>query len=232
MIREEALEKIRKCLELSASDNENESQSAILMAQRLMIKYGIANSDIKEKAEVKKVKTITVIYDKARIMWYEKLLGNILADNFRCVFYQSGNRQNGKCCQFMGLEEDVEIVQEVYDFSLKSMKNSCNAKIKELKINESKNNKTTSPFKNEYYRGFLDGLNKAFKKQVSEEGWGLVLVKDALVVKEEEKLGLKCKKATGIPPMFARSKKLYNEGYNEGNSFGTSFNNGNSLTGE
>ena len=44
MDREAALEKIRKCLALSESPNENEARTALLMARRLMAEYKIGSS--------------------------------------------------------------------------------------------------------------------------------------------------------------------------------------------
>lgn len=230
MTKDEALDKVKKCLQLSSSSNENEAKDAILMAQKLMIKYGITRNEANRPD--KKVKSIAVIYNKARIMWYEKLLGSLLANNFKCVFYSSGDRKNGKSCFFMGLEEDVEIVQEVYYFALNFMKKIYEKKIKNTLERSNNSNNTLSSFKNEYYRGFLDGLDKSFKDQIKEEGWGLVLVKDVLVLNEEKKLNLVVRKSSGIPPKFSDTKVIYNKGYDDGNNFGKSFNDGNSLTTE
>ncbi len=45
-MKQRALEKIAKCLELGNSSNVNEAAQAIRMAQRLMLKYGLEQSDI------------------------------------------------------------------------------------------------------------------------------------------------------------------------------------------
>lgn len=220
MTRKEALEKIKKCLSLSDSENLNESQSAMLMAQRLMLKYSISHNSLNEKEiEIKRVKNITIIFGKKRLMWYEKALGNIVGENFKVVSYSSGGRENGKSLHLMGLEEDVEIAQEVFSFALDSMKELGNRYIKTYNIPSS----SRSNYRNDFYRGYISGLDSAFKRQVTEEGWGLVLVKDAIVIKEEENLGLRSVKSYGIPPKFAGSKKAYNEGYTEGEKLGAGY---------
>jgi hypothetical protein len=51
MTKEQAMEKIQKLLRLANSQNENEAQSAMLMAQKLMAQYKIELSQV-EDAEV------------------------------------------------------------------------------------------------------------------------------------------------------------------------------------
>lgn len=227
MTKDEALKKIKQCLALAESDNIHEAQSALLMAQKLMIKYRITEDEATKEEDIEKlVKTISIISNKARLMWYETSLASIIADNFKVVSYSSGSRERGKNLNYMGLEEDVEIAQEVFAFALERMKKIANKKVKDI---ESKDNKYKSSFRNDFYRGFIDGLDKAFKEQVEKNSWGLILVVDAVVLKEVNKLNLKKVKKTGIPPKFSNDKKLYNEGYKDGKNFGDSFNSGNSL---
>lgn len=232
MTKEDALKKIKYALALSESNNINEAQSAMLFAQKLMVKYCISESDLsehEEKQAMKKIRTISIVQDKARLMWYEKQLAQVIATNFKVVCYSSGSRTASKKINYMGLEEDVEIAQEVFAFAFNRMTTFADNEVKRI---ESKERSYKSSFKNDFYRGFIDGLDKAFKQQVETNDWGLVLVLDSLVVKEREKLNLVTKKPTGIPPKFSNDKSLYNEGYRHGNDFGTAFNNGNSLDGE
>lgn len=237
MDKEKTLRKIKSCLALSESSNIEEANSALLKAQELMIKYRISEDDVKnfDKEKInKRVSVITVITETNRIFWYVKDLGSVIAENFKVVAFSSGNREMGKSFKFMGLEEDVEIAQEVFSFALEKMKELADKETKSIELqNEDDKKVYKSSSKNDFYRGFIDGLNKAFKDQVNENDWGLVLVKDELVIKAMEKLNLKSvKKANGIPPKFSNNKNLYNEGYKHGNNFGTSFNNGNSIEGD
>lgn len=238
MDKEKTLRKIKSCLALSESSNIEEANSALLKAQELMIKYRISEDEIKnfEKEKIsKRVSVITVITETNRIFWYVKDLGSIIAENFKVVAFSSGNRDTGKSFKFMGLEEDVEIAQEVFSFALEKMKELADKETKSIEIQNDNEDKKIykSSSKNDFYRGFIDGLNKAFRDQVDENGWGLVLVKDELVIKAMERLNLKSvKRNTGIPPKFSNNKNLYNEGYKHGNDFGSSFNNGNSIEGD
>lgn len=218
MKKNEVLEKIRKCLALAESDNEHESQSAMLRAQKLMIKYHIKKHEIEntKQEEVKNVKTVTVIYKVKRIMWYESYLANIIDKNFRIVAFASGNRDTGRSLKFLGLSEDVEVAIEVFDFAKKSMLHLANLYLLKNDIPKEKKSK----IKNDYFNGFLVGLDYAFNNQVEENGWGLILVKDAIVLQEANKLNLKIKKKTGIPPKFDGDTKAYNEGYKDGKRIG------------
>ena len=227
LTKNEAVKKIKKCLALSESNNNpEEAQSALLMAQKLMAKYYIDKNDIDNHEDDKIATKFSVVSNKSRLMWYESSLATVIANNFRCISYSTGNRSRGKEIIFLGLEEDVEIAQEVFIFALKKMKKLAEQKIKEIDSNDKK---YKSSFKNDFYRGFIDGLDRGFKEQVEQNSWEMVLVIDSLVLKEAESLNLKKVKPKGIPPKFSNNKKLYNEGYKNGKDFGSSFNDGTSL---
>lgn len=224
MTRKEALDKIKKCLSLSESQNVHEAESALLRAQTLMIKYNISEDKVK-KYEGKKnlekfVKSVNVIYGKKRIMWYETMLAGIVGENFRVVYYQSGNRDTGRRLVFMGLSEDIEVAIEVFDFAKQAM-----IKFSDEYLNTNTNipKSNRSNIRNDFYRGFISGIDYAFKKQVEENNWGLILKLDELVVKEMNNLNLTQKKKTGILPKFANSTKAYNEGYEKGVLMGEAY---------
>ena len=223
MKREEALEKIKKCLALSESDNESEAESAMLTAQKLMIKYHInqkhLNKNISKEEQIKNVKTVTVIYNKKRIMWYESYLGNIIDKNFRVVVYLSGNREKGRSLKFLGLSEDIEVAIEVFDFAKKAMLKLCKKYLTKNKVPKEKQ----SRIRNDYYNGFLTGLDAAFQAQVTKNNWGLILVKDEIVLQEATSLNLKHKKKTGIPPKFDNDTSAYSKGYKDGEKVGNDY---------
>lgn len=89
---------------------EKESQSAFLMAQRLMIQYDIDKADVLEEGEEAEPigeESVTV-YKK--LFWWERTLGQIIAKNFRVkMFYNSKRKMviNAKSRKwyFMGLEK-------------------------------------------------------------------------------------------------------------------------------
>ena len=90
------LEKISKALRLGNNNtNENEAQSAILAAQRLMAKYHVSEEDVNEFLNENEKQDEQVIEENAdnemnNDKWKRRLMITI-AKNFRCdVFYRGG----------------------------------------------------------------------------------------------------------------------------------------------
>lgn len=227
--QEELIEKIKKLLALSSSSNENEAMLAMQKAQELMVKYSINRGDIDaSEVEDKKVVTEIVIANKGRIMWYESDLARIVSDNFRCVYFTrgiKGNRCRNLC--FMGLETDVEICKWVFNYALNQMKKLGNNAVKTYTPNDFEIIYHMEPkpakIRNDFYTGFTRGLKKAFKEQIEKNNWGLILVKDALVEKEEENLHIKIVRPSGIRPMFGGDNRIINKGFTEGYNTGKNY---------
>lgn len=89
MEKDKIINKIQKLLALASSKNENEAQTAMLMAQKLMAIHniemsqvetvGVDNNVIEEQADVKSHKT----------KW-KRWLANVIAINFRCETFLRG----------------------------------------------------------------------------------------------------------------------------------------------
>ncbi len=80
-----------------ANDNKSdeESQSAFLLAQKLMIKHDISSGEITERcAEQEIVKGQATAYK--RLFWWERSLARIIADNFKVEFYYNNKRFDGE----------------------------------------------------------------------------------------------------------------------------------------
>lgn len=80
--------KVRKALALARNNSsEHESQTAMLMAQKIMAQYGLTMQDVVEKIPQEK----KVIHGEAtnygRNQWWKKTLSAIIAENFRCFSY-------------------------------------------------------------------------------------------------------------------------------------------------
>jgi hypothetical protein len=98
---ERILEKVRKCLALSASDNAGESEAALRQARKLMEKHGITEGQVK-LSEVKSVQAGKVPAAKDRA---SRLLA-IVAAAFSCQALR--NRQDG-VFEFIGKGADPDI---------------------------------------------------------------------------------------------------------------------------
>ena len=220
--REKLLNKITNLLKLSENNsNENEAQSALLKAQEIMAKYNIEQQELGIKEENKKIMKKKIIENKGRIMWYEYSLASIISKNFRCTYYSSRNKgKYNASITILGLEEDVLICSYLFDFAINMLKKFGKEYIK----NNSNENTNNTSLKNVYYNGFIKGLDKSFKEQVEQNNWGLVLVKDALVIQEESKLNIKSIKTSGIKPLYENNNGAFNSGFSDGYNTGKNYN--------
>lgn len=170
------LDKISKALRLSENNsNENEAQSAILAAQRLMAKYKISEEDINDFLNENEKQDNQVIEEHAENetnndKWKRRLMVTI-AKNFRCDVYY----HNGKLV-IVGAKEDILISKRVYLYAkqaiLNSFKNFFNENYEPYAINSSIRNKC----KREYALGFIKGLSEKFEKQKANSELALVVV--------------------------------------------------------
>lgn len=176
---EDVIYKIQRLLALSKSSNENEAQNAMMMAQRLLIKYKLSIKDVEQykKEFIKVDENRTGI--KFRGSNWKANLARVIADNFGCyLFYRTG-RTHEIC--FYGKEEDVIICNIMLEYAIKSININGDKLIKKLK--QDKRRKHFNGIKNDYALGFVRGLDERFKEQLkSNEEWALVLVKDQVVI--------------------------------------------------
>ena len=98
MSNEKLIEKIKNLIQL-ANDNpsDEEGQTALLLAQKLMLKNDIALAEVEQFNEPEKFETSSAIGKEAsRILWWEKELGYTLAANFRCFCINQRDRSSRK----------------------------------------------------------------------------------------------------------------------------------------
>jgi len=76
---------------------------------------------------------------------------------------------------------------------------------------------TSKGLKNDYLIGFLSGLKDKFKEQVASKGYALVLVKDALVIREVDKKHLR--KGASSRVVMDHSSDARDTGYRDGRAF-------------
>jgi hypothetical protein len=220
--KENIVNKIRQCMELSKkAGTSEESQGALLKAQELMVKYNISLDGIKEAETKMEVKEIVdeEFTPRKRNRWWVKSLAYVIAKNFKCTSYIK-SFSNANCVCMIGLKEDVDIAREVFNYAGLEIE-KFSKEYTDTKCNNSYffNDKSyKSGVKNDYINGYIDGLNTKFEAQVEENGWGLVLVQDALVVKAVEDKGLK--KLRNAPVNNSNDGGAYRKGYQDGKSFG------------
>ena len=203
---EKIIKKIKNLMEL-AQDNpsDEEGQSALLMAQKLMLKHDIHLAQVEAHDEPEKFETGEAIGRSASVLrWWEKDMSIVISTNFRCYVVQERDRRTGTSyIIFFGENKDAEMAAKVYDAALMYLR----YRIKRLP--------DKSPaYKNSYIRGFILSLSNRFKKQVEEYGLRVLPKKEVLadMHKRFQNLG----KAKTERPEHDFNKEAFEEGKNHG----------------
>ena len=169
---EKIIKKIKNLMEL-AQDNpsDEEGQSALLMAQKLMLKHDIHLAQVEAHDEPEKFETGKAIGRSASALrWWEKDMSVVISTNFRCYVIQERNRiTETSYLIFFGEKKDAEMAAKVYDAALIYLR----YRIDRLP--------DKSPaYKNSYIQGFILSLGKRFEKQVEEYGLMVMPKKEVL----------------------------------------------------
>ena len=212
--QETILSKIKKLLALAENNSSaDESQNSFLKAQMLLLKHGLTMNDVAE-SDISNTKNVlnTSIDESSRMAWWKKSLASIISNNFRCKSFTSFRTANTRIC-IIGLEEDVNIATEIYNCAVRTIEYQS-----KMYVKLNKKNGKSAGLKNDFIIGWLKGLEDKFKKQVeSVKEYGLILVKDALVVAEIDKMKLRTGQRSKITAN--RDADARNAGYKSGNSF-------------
>lgn len=190
MTQEKVIDKIRKLLALATSSNENEAQSAMLMAQKLMAQHNIEMSQVEDAPIDHEVIEEEADKKRHRTKW-KRSLADVCANNFNCDIFFRGHGSYATI--FVGKKESIEICKTVYNAAVmfidKEFSKYWNEEGKWLPwLNGTLRERNLSDsiiMKDSYARGFIRRLREKFEEQkvkAEKEGWGLVLVKDADVV--------------------------------------------------
>lgn len=217
----EVKNKIKKLLALSEDNpSDAEGYAAFQKAQELMAKYKLDKSDISEEEQKKCIRrTTTLHYGTRSSDHYLNELANIIANNFCCINYITTKRgYKTHYINFMGMEEDVDIAEEVIHTANAAIIRGYNKVYHDLCRQYHMDYmpaKYFNPAKTGYIDGYLDGLKDAFESQREKnQEWGLVLVAPQ---EAQDFLGGLNKKNFSRQVFVDRS--YYNDGYNDGNNF-------------
>ena len=189
-VNESIVKKIKGLLAI-ANDNKNdeESQSAFLLAQKLMLKHNISVSTVEANNEKSSIEEGQVTAYK-KLFWWERKLAIIISKNFMVKNFVNtkklkNEKQRKSALMFLGFEKDVELAKEMYILAYDALKLYSSRFAEEYYQYETERlHKTTMRVKSSYMRGFLEGLEDKFKDQVEQmqQEHGLML----LVPKEVE----------------------------------------------
>jgi hypothetical protein len=215
---EKIIRKIQKALALAKdTKSDGETQAAMLAVQRMLANHNLSMQDVESYGSPaeKKTKEERVTELSGRIPWWHKKLAYVISDNFKCKYFMVRYGSYNGAIVFFGLEEDVAIAKEVYQYAKEMIDKLAKSYVGKLY----RQGESTKGVRNIYIEGFLRGLQDKFKEQIEKNNWGLVLVTDALVVQEYEAMNMRTVKSTGIQPKFSNNSEAYNEGKKQGENF-------------
>ena len=117
------ISKVQNLLELAYdAPNDEEGQTALLMAQKLMVKHNLSISDIKTSQKNDNIRE-TVGHWEYRLPWWQEKLAAILGPNFRCRTIWERKRKEGVTqISFFGYHSDAELCSKVYEGAILYLK--------------------------------------------------------------------------------------------------------------
>lgn len=214
-MKDDMILKIKKLLALSKSSNEHESQNAMIMAQKLLIKHKISMNEV----DSYDIETFNILEKGTSIKFrgssWKSNLGQVIANNFSCYLFYRTKRTHEII--FYGKEEDIIICNIMLEYAIKCINLNADKLIKRLKTD--KRRKHFKGIKNDYAIGFINGLDERFKEQLkSNKEWGLVIVKDPKVVEsyKEYSQGFV---AIEVHSKFDKNIKAFEIGKKDGKEF-------------
>ena len=131
MTRDQAIERIKKCMALSSSSNEHEASAALRQAQALMRKHGIGAADV-DASYVSE--SSAKAGAGARIPTHLCVLGKVVGDAFAChpiVVHVSGI--SGGEMRFFGVDPKPEIAAYVFTVLRRKLERNRTAYVATLK---------------------------------------------------------------------------------------------------
>lgn len=164
------INKIKKLLRLSKSDNIGEANNALRLAQKLMAENGIF---IKETEELDKEQSAMskIIEEKTRgLSAHRRRLATALAKEFKVRILLAGGL-SGRL-EVVGLEEDIDIFIEVFEWTYLVFKKLCKQYLENRKkeLGRLWNRSISLRMQNDYFEGFVNGVILSLKQNCKEHG--------------------------------------------------------------
>lgn len=212
------IERIKKCLQLAGNNSsQNEVESALKMAQRLALKVGVNLDEIEidtnHKRGIEFTKGVVDQTTKNVPMWRYTLC-KIIAENFRCDVVQMKSYK-GSNIVIIGDVNDVEVVKDVFTYCENAYLDLSKRFINELKTERKLDRSMTIRYKNDYFRGFKDGIKQAFEDNIKE--FGLIVIKPDEVI---DYIRTECRQSKSAESVSAGSSEAKERGRSDGHFTG------------
>ena len=207
------INKVKGLLDIAKDSNQDEeTQTAFLLAQKLMVKYGIKKSSIQDQ---QRPVEYGVLERCQKLSLLKQRLANVIADNFKVLFVRTGSFYPNKHFQynFYGYSNDVELAKNIYFLAVKIIQYRTKKYLNNyyLKTGVARNRKLTAFLKRNYIHGFIPGLAKRLNDQTKK--YDLMVKPDKELFK---RLGPARPKSTKVSYNYKSKsfKKGFTDGYN------------------
>lgn len=207
------INKVKGLLDIAKDSNQDEeTQTAFLLAQKLMVKYGIKKSSIQDQ---QRPVEYGVLERCQKLSLLKQRLANVIADNFKVLFVRTGSFYPNKHFQynFYGYSNDVELAKNIYFLAVKIIQYRTKKYLNNyyLKTGVARNRKLTSFLKRNYIHGFILGLETRLNDQTKK--YDLMVKPDKELFK---RLGPARPKSTKVSYNYKSKsfKKGFTDGYN------------------
>lgn len=159
MDKDQALEKIKKCLNLSKSSNPNESAIALKQMRKIMQEYNIGMGEVQESI-IRQANS----YIGGRLVLWKQKLAKIVAEAFDCCFCWGGD---DKSIKFFGIESNAEIALYAYETLVSQLDRDRKKYMKENHKDQSRANR--NKISNTYCFGWLKKIQSAVENIVPKK---------------------------------------------------------------
>lgn len=225
MDNQKIIRKIRGLLAIAQDEkNDEESQSAFMLAQKLMLQYGLDASELTGQSrsdEVIQEEPVTVY---KRLYWWERYLAQIISQNFRVKYFMNTKtigKQAKRQIVFYGLAKDLELAKEMYRLAYEVLLFHSRTFVNQYyqtHTKQARNRYVTESLKTSYLRGFLSGLDERFIEQVAQlrESYELLVLIPEAVEEAYRVLSSQWGKARILQAPNVNVMAAYQEGYQTG----------------
>lgn len=155
--KDKVVDKVKKLLALSSSDNENESELALLKANALLRKNGISNMDLSEDSKIYKLE-LKEVQSNAKY----KAIDSILS-TFGVYVLWNGTRPRWSILEVSGELSSIKVAEYVFEFLDKELDHMWSKAKKDHNLKGAR-------AKNSFFRGVAQGYRLKLKAAEASEG--------------------------------------------------------------
>jgi hypothetical protein len=215
LTKDEAIDKVRKLLELSKSPNENEAAQAAAKARQILSNYNLSMADLPldEIRATLDIMEKAVDEDATLGIWIQNLLIHVCR-GFDCT-HIIAKRKEGTKVIFIGDEADAEIAASTFEFLKREIRRLCSESLP-LLVKQLGRKWTPRQLEESYLEGAVHRIGEKLQKRIdqikkteAEKCTALVLMKEDMLEEYLEKKFpewnyTEREQKRGVPEAFAK----------------------------